>query len=241
LRKCSFPQLDRANIRAPDANGTAIAVWTENNHVSPGGNEYILWTSRRLPAGAWSAKAMLKSATEIGDRVPTVALDAAGNGFVIWEQPPPQPDPDTSNSVWISRFSAGAFGTPQTIEGYTAGDADSGHLALNAAGNGIASWRQLTSIARELWTRSYDDGVWGTPMMVSTSSSILYSQVPQVAIDTAGNAVVTWAQVVASGVYDARISRHRAGQPAWDGVIDLENDDQSTGLGSSTCGRGAWT
>jgi len=214
---------------AVSASGTAIAVWTENNNVSPLGNEYILWASRRLPGGAWLTKTMLKYATDTGDRTPTAALDPAGNGFVIWEQRPAPPDPpgDSTNSVWISRFAGGVFGTPMTIETYTAGDADSGHIALNAAGNAVASWRQLTSTAFELWTRTYENSTWGTPTLITSSTSISYYQVPEVAIDGAGNAVVVWSQVVASGAYDARISRHRVGQAMWDAPMPLETDNLS--------------
>jgi hypothetical protein len=174
---------------------------------------------------------MLKSATSVSDRVPTPALDPTGNGFVIWEQVPAQPDPgnDSTNSVWISRFAGGAFGTPQTIETYTTGDSDSGHIALNASGNGVASWRQIRNPALELWTRTYENGAWGTPTLVSTSSaSIAFYQVPEVAIDGAGNSVVVWSQGVASGASNARISRHRAGQVSWDAPLALETDNLST-------------
>ncbi|HET6148641.1 MAG TPA: hypothetical protein VFH68_13990 [Polyangia bacterium] len=217
---------------AVSANGTAVAVWTENNHVRPSSNEYILWSSRRLAGSTtWSAKTMIRDATDIGDRTPTVALDATGNGFVIWEQPPIQPDPgnDFNNSVWIARFAGGAFGTPMTIETFTTGAADSGHVAVNASGNGVASWRQITTTALELWTRTYENGAWGTPTLISTSSLIDYYQVPEVAIDNAGNSVVVWSQAIASGAFNARISRHRAGQATWDAPMMLELDNQSQG------------
>lgn len=229
-------QLSTANAAdarlAVSANGTAVAVWTENNGVSPSGNEYILWASRRTtPTGAWSAKTMLKNATDTGDRAVTIALDPTGNGFVIWEQAPAQPDPgnDTSTSVWISRYAGGVFGAAQAIESYTAGNSDSGHVALNALGNGVASWRQVRLPNLEVWTRTYDNGVWGTPTLVSSSTGIPFYQVPEVAIDNAGNSVVVWSQTAASGAYNARISRHRAGQASWDTPVPLETDNLSQG------------
>jgi hypothetical protein len=213
---------------AAGGNGAAIAAWTENN----ANNQFQLWVSQRPTAGgAWSAARVIKPATDTGDRVPTLAMDAAGNGFLIWEQAPAQPDPgnDHTTSVWVSRYSAGAFASPMALESYTAGDANSGHVALNASGAGMATWRQTFTDHDELWSRSYAGGVWAAPQMIVTASLIASYQVPHVAIDPAGNAVAVWTQPIASGAEQARISRHRVGQAAWDLPQPLETDNQTMG------------
>jgi len=209
--------------------GAAIAVWTENN----GMNQFVLYGSSRPNAGgAWTPKAVLKPATDAGDRNPSVAMDGAGNGFVIWEQADQADNGEAS--VWISRFSAAAFSTATTIETFAGGfGADSAHIALNASGAGVASWRQVNVATDDLYTRFYVGGVWGAPQLIVTSSVIPFYQVPHVAIDPAGNSTAVWGQVIANNTIQARLSRHGAGQTAWDPPTMLEADNRLTGFAGS--------
>jgi hypothetical protein len=105
---------------AVSANGTVVAVWVENDYARLLNNQFILWGSRRLPGGTWSSKTMIMYATDSGDRLPTAALDATGNGFVIWEQPVPNVDggSDFNGHIWVSRFASGAFGTGMEIDNF---------------------------------------------------------------------------------------------------------------------------
>ncbi|HET6284674.1 MAG TPA: hypothetical protein VFH73_27200 [Polyangia bacterium] len=214
---------------AVGGNGTAIAAWTENNYINSN-NEYVVWISSRPLGGSWAPTRAIQNARDVGNRNPRVAMDGAGNGFLIWQQTPPQVVVgDDNDSVYVSRYTAGNFGVPMLLESLTGNDADAANVSINAGGVAVATWLQTLPDRFELWSRIFATGSWGAPMMVTMGSGIDWDPVPESAVDPAGNATLVWAQTVASGNYNARIARYRAGQPKWDDPIALETDNQVTG------------
>jgi hypothetical protein len=211
---------------AVSANGVAIAAWTENNLVG-GLNQFIVWTSYRPAGGQWAAAKSIMTASDSNDRNAHVTLDATGKGFLIWEQPL---DASSANvDVWVSRFSGSSFDTPMRIETFDAGDAVSPNIAANAAGGAAAVWLQLPTSSRDLWGRVYAGGAWGAPIQIASASYIARTDPPGVAIDAAGNAIAAYAQSTATGPYNVRVARYRAGQPAWEMPMPLESNNNSQG------------
>jgi hypothetical protein len=136
---------------------------------------------------------------------------------------------DDNSSIYASRYTAGNFAAPIVLDSLVGNDAYAANVSMNIGGVAVATWIQNLPDRRELWSRMFTGGSWGAPMMVTMGSGIDWDPVPESAVDSGGNATLVWAQSVASGNYNARIARYRAGQPKWDDPIALETDNQVTG------------
>jgi len=210
---------------AVSANGVAIAGWTENNLVG-GLNQYIVWTSYRPAGGQWMPARSIMTASETGDRTTHVSLDSTGKGFLIWEQPQTATG---SDHIWVSRFSGSGFDPAMRLDTYDAGDSTAPNIAVGPAGGAAAVWNQLYSDHRELWGAVYAAGAWGPATLVQSASYIDRTYPPGVAVDAAGNAATVFSQSTATGPYNVRVARHRAGQPTWDAPVPIESNDESQG------------
>lgn len=83
---------------------------------------------------------------------------------------------------------------PVLIETNDAGPAGSPQIALDAVGNAIAVWQQPDGTTQSIWANRYEIGKgWGTPQLLE-SDNAGNAQLPQVAVDGAGNALVVWQQ-----------------------------------------------
>jgi hypothetical protein len=144
---------------AVDAQGNAVAVWTQND-----GSSVTVWAARRsADDGRWNAPFMLSEsgfATANATSAPRVALDAAGNALALWTM-----TSSRSSSAWASRYDAGAdtWSVAQPL-GDTSGRAStsSAALAMDAAGNGFAAWRRSDEAGVWLWASVFSaaNGSW---------------------------------------------------------------------------------
>jgi PKD domain len=117
-----------------------------------------------------------------------VVVDAAGNATVAWvEQVGPQDD----DHVLVSTHPLdGPWSPPLDISG--SGDIyDAIDLVTNAHGTTVATWTRTVGSADvlEAATRPAGGG-WSAPVTVADPA--LGAEAPQMVVDAAGNAVVTW-------------------------------------------------
>jgi hypothetical protein len=123
----------------------------------------------------------------IGDGAnPVVAIDPAGNGLAVWEQPGAHP------SVWANRFTAASgWGTPQRVPATPAGTLDAA-LALGQQGDGLLTY---TTLGDGVWSQGFAaSGGWSTPQRIATDVTGDGLSSPQVVLDPNGNAAVVWIQ-----------------------------------------------
>ena len=120
---------------AIDAAGNAIAVWEQSNNTTV---EVNIRTARYTVGIGWAQPETIDSVS--GDATdPQIAIDAAGNAIVVWEQ-----DDGTGTfieDIWVNRYTAGAWGTAERIE-TGAGDAYDSQIAVDVNGNAIVVWEQ---------------------------------------------------------------------------------------------------
>lgn len=86
------------------------------------------------------------------------------------------------------------WGTAQLIETDNAGGAGDPRVAFDTAGNALAVWTQGDGTRYNIWANRYTAGSgWGTAQLIETDNASDAGN-PQIAIDTAGNALAVWEQ-----------------------------------------------
>jgi len=212
---------------ALDSSGNAIAVWVQYNNVTA----YFDIYANRYDAGTglWGTAEPLELNNDANAFNPQVAMDANGNAFAIWRQ--------FSNvgyvyNIYVNRYvaSTGLWGGAELIESDNTGHAGFPQITFDATGNAIAVWEQFVGGIKNIYTNRY---LVGTDTWESTATPILLdteageAQVPQVAIDTTGNAMVVWQQVDSSGFVSIYANRYDVGTNLWAGATLIENLNSS--------------
>jgi hypothetical protein len=188
-----------------DANGNATLVWYQNTGPN---NSYEIW-AKRSAAGSWSEPQRL-GPSNFTLWPPQIALEPNGDALAVC----PSPSLDgtdgygvfsqnsshytASSNLWDGLASMpGAKALPvadsRTVRGLQA--------VSDAQGNALLVWKQEevlgSSITWSAWAnRHIVGGGWGTPFRLDTDGKVSDaggSIQPQIAIDSRGNGVATWA------------------------------------------------
>jgi hypothetical protein len=197
--------------KAVNDTGTAIVVWQAAGALD-NSNPYQVESATRPAGGAWSAVATV-SPNAPQTWTPKVALDAAGNATVVWEQGA------TVNNYRIyaaTRPAGGAWSGQTRIEPATWYFAGSDAIATDAAGNVTAAWlvedssgaSQVRAVTRPA------GGAWGTVSSLGPcTTSVGLCSTPQVAASRDGSlTVVGWAAYGSSNAPNVAV---RVGSGAW--------------------------
>lgn len=190
-----------------DAAGDQVAAW----QVYVGGNDEYAVEAAVRSGGAWSAPVELAPAVRF-EREPAVAVNASGQAIVAWSS-----WTGSNNQVEVVRGDVtGTWGAPEIIStpGVNSGGVD---VALDAAGQAFATWRQMLEGGYyEPAVTTEEGGSWSTPLLLNPSSA--YSaEKPIVEVDPKGDAVVAW---------DRNEAVEAASRPAsgsWSGATELAN------------------
>ena len=118
-----------------DDEGSAIAVWERFN-----GKRYDIRASR-LEDGVWGAAVEIEPANRVDAFRPEMAMDAAGDAVVVWQQ---FDSSDTRRtSIWTVRYSsdAGSWLQARPLETDNAVGSRQADVAIDDYGNAVAVWR----------------------------------------------------------------------------------------------------
>jgi len=177
---------------ASDAEGNAIVVWQQTDNA---GTRHV-WARHFTPSNGW-ASAQRISNGESDVNQPRVAVDAAGNGIVVWYQFERKvTDLLTIHNIWAIRYTpSSGWGTPEVIED-NAGNADSAEVATNSDGIQMVVWRQHPdgNGYTDIWGRKYDPSQgWDIPRAVEVNAE--NSSQARPAVDENGDAIAVWVQM----------------------------------------------
>lgn len=165
-----------------------------------------------LPLRSWEDPIFLETDDSGDTNYPQVAFDASGNALAVWQQ---------SGNIMARRYTAGAWSTAEAIDA-VAGGADKPQVAFDASGNAMAVWYQFDGSYNSIYANRYiaGDG-WGTAEQIETNDGEVND--PQVAVDSAGNAIAVWEQ--SDGTYfSVWTNRYTAGD-GWGTAALLETVD----------------
>ena len=179
-----------------DANGNAMAVWTQVDLTSYYFSD--MWASRFTASaggGSWGT-ATLIAPNNMGNAInPQIAIDVNGNALVVWVQ-----FYGFSRDIWSNRFSSagGSWGTATLIETANTGNALEPQIAVDATGNALAVWTQSDGTRYNIWANRFTvaaggGGSWGAATLIQ-SDTVRDAGEPQIAFDSSGNAMAVWAQ-----------------------------------------------
>lgn len=163
---------------AMDASGNAMVVWWQSNNI---------WANSSTPAGVWGTAQLI----ETNAALPKVSMGSAGIAIAVWEK-----SDGTTKSIWANRYTpAGGWGTAQLIETDNTGTTRDHQVAMDSSNNAVAVWGQTVGIRKNIWAnRCNPAGVWSTAQLLETDEVGFWAE-PQVAMSSAGNAVVVWNQI----------------------------------------------
>jgi hypothetical protein len=213
-------ELDSGHASSPrvaiDASGNALAVWQQFN-----GTHIDIQASRYVSGTGWGTPEILESQT--GDAFdPRIAMNADGRALAVWVQS------ENELKAWSNRYTPGTgWGAAERIgpEGMSAQEAL--QVAIDARGNGIAVWQQVSGTNRQIGANRYAIGSGWTGPTVIPNDNLNPASEPQIAIDPGGSALAVWYQR-SSTFYDLWWSRYTAA--AWTKAATLAGDDHGDAL-----------
>jgi hypothetical protein len=125
-----------------DAEGEAIAVWTQaqTDEASFGEKSTIEYALR--PAGGSFGPAKLLSAAGAQGEEPSLAVNAAGEAVAVWL------GAKGTEIQYATRGPGGTFGAPQTFAPTGSASPDDPHAALDGRGDAIIVWDEGENRAR---------------------------------------------------------------------------------------------
>lgn len=121
----------------------------------------------------------------------------------------------------------GGDGLPTTPHAVLQHHAYDPQVAFDAAGNGAAVWSQFDGLRKNVWASRYTASTttWSTPVLIETNNTG-DADFPQLALDSAGNALVVWEQ--SDGTRrNIWTNRYTAATQGWGTAQLLETDDVS--------------
>ncbi len=123
---------------------------------------------------------------------PELAFDTHGNVLAVWSKT----DGIRSN-IWAKRYTAAtnSWEAAVKIETDDTGNAYDPQIVTDASGNALAIWSQNDGYRLNIWSNRYiaEANSWSIPELIETNTSG-HANNPQLAIDTAGNAVAIWSE-----------------------------------------------
>lgn len=171
-----------------DALGSAVAVWTH----FPGGPLRDI-AARRFDAGRGWGTVVTVASRRPYPEYPRVAVDPAGNALAVWHEAPD----GGQFEVWAAWFAAGSgWGPPQRLQSPTAWGADAPGVAMDARGNGLATWHRGDDDRRIVWAARFQaTSGWGPPEPIGTGPLPRTEVGPvAIALSPRGEGVAAWQQ-----------------------------------------------
>lgn len=179
------PQEARVAI---DAAGNVMAIWAQNDENTSLIRRAI-WANH-FHSGAWSGARQIDTGTEHAEH-PDLGTDAIGNVIAVWSE-----QAGSSARILTRRFLLGDgwAGGSQTIDGGI-GRAIAPRIAVAGNGTATAVWTQYDGTAYRILANRFNGAGWSTADIVDGNNAAEHDM-PQLAGDAAGNAVLVWMQRV---------------------------------------------
>lgn len=210
---------------AIDDNGNAIIVWRQSD-----GSKYQIFKSE-YRSGAWTYPSGLSDNISPDNQHaynPRVAMDNNGNAMITWYQ-----SDGSSNQIFKSEYRSGAWTHPSSLADNISPDGQNAwdpQVAMDNNNNAIITWWQYSGSNFKIYKSEYRSGTWTHPsgLTDNISPGNQDAVTPQVAMDSGGNALITWHQ--SDGTY-SRIykSEYRSSvwTHPWGGSDNISPDGQN--------------
>ncbi len=148
------------------------------------------------PPSGWGHAVLIENDSAGSAENSQLAVDGAGNGFVVWEQLD-----GVAHNILANRFDwQYGWESPVLIALDSTGAALQPQVAVDGAGNAFVVWNQHDGIQWSAFSKRYVVGAgWDTtaePVELNDTQGV---SLPEIAVDPAGNAIAVWIQCCDSG------------------------------------------
>jgi hypothetical protein len=172
---------------------------------------------------------------------PDVAVAANGDGLVVWSEIV------GGQSVVEARGLVGNISAAVVLS--LSGDAAIAKLAFDDAADAMVVWTQFENGRNDIWARRYANATqqWGAPVRISSASALADANVPDVAVDAAGNAIAVWHQGDGrTNHFDVQAARYDAVAGNWSAPFMISDGIDSSfnpriAMNGAGQGIAAWT
>ncbi len=209
-----------------DLSGKAHLVWEDWETT----DDYKIFYASGTP-GDWSAPERIDTLDEYDQKAPNLAVDAAGNVYVVWEMY------DEDLSAWQVYYAINAGGTwSDPVRLSTQSDYDqceqetdfwTCQIELDSAGAVHVVWYGYdeTGYDYRIWYSTNAGGTWSDPLCLSTQS-VYYQEYPAMKLDPSGNVHVVWEGYDVGEVYWHIWYADNTGG-TWSDPVVIDGDDMS--------------
>jgi hypothetical protein len=241
------------DVHAPavsaDFDGGMVAVWKQDygqNDEVAGAHVLASVLAVTGDVATWGPPLLLSVGAGAQIGAPRVALNSAGNGFVVWDQ-----DDEGKRLIYAAKYTKGFGFEPAKKLGFSDFPAADPDVTVTAAGNAFAAWREQGADGSwGVWTNSFaaiaDN--WA-PTNLALSEHAVEVGAPRVASNAGGAVAVAWWQDDGDqrNLYARRGELKANGEGRAGAVTLIENDDRgdvqqpSVAVGSSGEALIAWS
>jgi hypothetical protein len=170
----------------------------------------VVTTTDTPPADGWGSQILigtLLNHLSYNLYSPKVALNDSNTAVAVWEE-----ESGNTSKIWANRYAMGSWGAPVQISAGLSGSKEP-RVAIDSNGNAVVVWTEVAYdsngigiVSNTIWASCYavNTGAWTAPVRISNAPSAdftFYAYEPNLALDSAGNAVVVWIQ---DGVWSSR-------------------------------------
>lgn len=177
---------------AINSTGAFVIAWES---AGQDGNNYGIYAQRYNSAGvAQGGEFRVNTFTTGSQSIPSAAMDAAGDFVVTWQS---VGQDGNSSGIYAQRYNAAgtAQGTEFKVNTYTTSVQDFPSVAMDTTGNFVVTWQsyQDGNSSFGVYAQRYNSAGVAQGSEFQVNSVIALNQTnPSVAIDTAGDFVLTW-------------------------------------------------
>jgi len=215
-----------------DAAGDAFAVWRR-----PGSSNVQIEESQRPAGGSWGSPSVL-SPPGVNAIQPELAVDAEGDAAVIWDH-----FASTNIAQVTTRRAGGLWSTPHDLTG-EAENVFGQQVGLDAQGDVTAIWFETApgqDTVRSA-TETAGTGIWSAATDLGPPE--LSEPDPSLAVDPAGDAVVTW-NVGMTGQETIQAAARKGQDGAWSvpttiSAPGVRSIDTATGIAATGGAVALW-
>ncbi|MBN1525109.1 MAG: hypothetical protein JW904_11530 [Spirochaetales bacterium] len=200
-------------VIAFNGSGRGFAVWPQSDGIN-----YNVMCRQYIPETGWGAPLNIENYDDDSADSAKVAVDVAGNAFVVWLQ-----KNGGRATIWSNHYNitTGWDGPVQISNAglYIAGSAG---IACDKTGNAIATWLQVDSAQGDIWTCRYDSSTgWDAPEIIE-SNIPMSSGTPSIVSDGDDNMIVIWTQ--SNGTFSNCWTRRYIAGTGWTTAVKIDNN-----------------
>jgi hypothetical protein len=195
-------------VAAMNDNNEALVVWEQTDGVN-----YQIFKSEKRN-GIWKNPSSIKddiSPDSTDAYYPQAAMNSTGDAIITWEQ-----FDGFRYQTFFSRYTTGEWIHPASVSDNISPDAGNAYypqVVMNDKGSAVITWEQeVDNGLVRIFKSDLRSGKWSHPRNVTDSLSIAGTSawLPQAAMDSAGNAIITWYQSDADGKFQIFKSEYSA-------------------------------